>query len=144
MSAGWSWESGATLSTPGPSLSFMTGGVSDDFYVDAEASDWQVDVRLERQDTPRAHGQVVFPPRKGAGHLKIVGRLRPVTDTAAARNAMALTMEAAADALMGDTLGTFTCERGSIGVTLEMYPVIVGGFRKTFTIVLLAPDPTWT
>lgn len=142
--SGFAWESGATLSTPGPDISFMTGGAGDDFYVDAEQSGWTVDVRLETQDAPRQHGSIVFPPLLGAGHLKIAGLLKPATDTAAARDAMALTLEAAALALAGGTLGTFTCSRGSIGVTLEMFPAVTGAFRRSFVIVLLAPDPTWS
>lgn len=138
------WEDGATLSTPGPTLSFMTGGVGDDYYVDAGSSGYVVDVRLETQDAPRDHGAIVFPPKKGAGHLRIVGRLKPATDTAPARDAMAVLMEAAADSLMGATLGTFTCSRGSLAVTLEMYPVFPGALRRSFEIVLLAPNPAWT
>lgn len=142
--SGFAWEDGATLSTPGPDISFMTGGVGDDYYVDADQSSYTVDVRLEAQDAPRTHGQVVFPPLLGAGHLRIAGRLKPATDTAAARDAMAVQLEAAALALTGGTLGTFTCSRGSLGVTLEMWPAITGAFRRSFVIVLLAPTPTWS
>ena len=144
MSGSFTWELGATLTTPGPDLSFMTGGVGDDYYVNAAESGFTTDVRVETTDAPRAHGVIMWPPKKGAAHLRIVGQLKPATDTAAARDNMAVIMEAAADALMGDTLGTFTCSRGSIGVSLEMYPVFTGAFRRTFVIVLLAPDPTWS
>lgn len=140
--SGFAWESGATLVTPGPDISFMAAA-GDNFYVDPNESSWTVDVRLETQDAARQHGVVAFPPLLGAGHLRISGLLKPATDTAAARDSMAQTLEAAALALTGGTLGTFTCSRGSVGVTLEMWPVITGGFRKTYVIVLLAPNPTW-
>lgn len=139
-----SWSNPGTLSTPGPSLSFNTGGIGDDNYLDPEQCDWTVDVRLETQPAPRTAGVIAFPPLRGAGHLKLAGRLKPATDTADARDAMQAVMEAAAVALETGP-GTFTLAgRGSLTVTLETYPVFSGGFRKSFVWVLLAVTPTWS
>lgn len=135
------WSDPSSLVTPGPDLSFNTGGASDDFYLDPLECDWFVDLRLEVQDAPRAHGVIVFPPLMGAGHLKLSGRLKPVTDTPAARNAMAQTLEAAAIALSGPTPGSFVHPRGTLVVTLEEWPRTPGGLRKSFTIGLLAANP---
>lgn len=139
-----SWSGAATLSTPGPDLSFNTGGAGDDFYLDPNECSYTIDTRVEAQDAPRTHGAIVFPTLLGAGHLRLAGRLKPVTDTAAARDAMALTLEAAALALSNGGVGTFTSSRGSLSVSLEMWPAITGGLRKSFVIVLIAAVPTWS
>lgn len=138
------WSEASTLATAGPDLSFNTGGVGDDFYLDPEQCSWTPDVRLEVEDAPRTDGAIIFPPLKGAGHLRLGGRLKPSTDDASSRDAMAATMRAAADALMGAD-GTFTHPtRGSLTVRLEVYPQFTGAFRKDFVIVLIAADPgTW-
>lgn len=138
-----SWEEPSTLTTPGPTLNFMTGGAGDDFYLDPNESAYTIDARVEQQDAPRSHGVIKFPTLLGAGHLRLAGRLKPVTDTAAARNSMALQLEAAALALAGVGVGTYTCNRGSLSVQLEMWPVVTGGFRKSFVIVLIAANPLW-
>ena len=136
-----SWSGAATLTTPGPDLSFNTGGASDDLYLDPDQCDYQVDTRVEAQDAPRAHGSIKFPTLFGAGHLKLAGRLKPVTDTAAARDAMAASLYAAGIALSNGGLGTFSCPHGTYTVELEMFPVVTGGFRKSFVIVLFAANP---
>ena len=140
-----SWEAPSTLITPGPTLNFMTGGASDDFYLDPLECDYTIDTRLETQDAPRSAGVIKFPTLLGAGHLKLVGRLKPVTDTAAARDSMARSMRAAALALSGGiATGTYVCSEGSLEVQLEMWPSIRGGFRKTFVLVLIAADPMFS
>ena len=135
------WSEAATLVTPGPDLSFNTGGAADDFYLDPEQCSWFVDLRVETQDAPRTHGAIIFPPLMGAGHLVLAGRLKPVTDTPAARNAMALALEAAAIAMCGPTPSSFVHPRGTLSVTLESWPRVTGVFRKSFTIGLVAANP---
>lgn len=136
----WS-DDNITLATPGPDLTFnATSG--DNYWLDPEQCDWVPDVRITVDDAPRQHGAIIFPPLLGAGHLRLGGRLKPATDTAAARDSMAATMRAAALALMGGGTGTFTHPtRGAVAVVTEVFPIFPGNFRKSFQLVLITGDP---
>lgn len=134
------WSEEQTLTTAGPDLTFNAAS-GDLWFLDPAQCAWTPDVRLTVDDAPRSPGAIIFPPLKGAGHLRLGGRLLPATDTAAGRDTMAATMRAAADALMGAD-GTYTHpDRGSLTVRLEVYPGFGGAFRKEFVIVLIAADP---
>lgn len=136
-------DAGQTLTTPGPDISFNTGGASDDYFLVPDECSWTPDLRVEAEDAPRTHGSIVWPVLKGAGHLRLGGRLKPVTDTATARDAMAYALEAACDSLLNGNTGTYSHPaRGALTVTCEVYPGFGGPFRKTFVLVLIAADPT--
>lgn len=134
------WSEEQTLTTAGTDITF-NAAAGDLWFLDPEQCSWTPDIRLTVDDAPRADGAIIFPPLKGAGHLRLAGRMLPSTDTAAARDSMAAAMRSAADALMGAD-GTYTHPtRGSLTVRLEVYPGFGGAFRKDFVLVLIAADP---
>ena len=139
------WTEPQSLITGAGTASFNTNGVGDDLVLDPNMCGWTVDVRLAKDDTPRDHGSLVWPRKRGAGHLRLGGRFKPSTDTAAARDAQIATFEAICEYLFDNT-GTYSqpSGRGTLTVGLEVYPAISGGFRKWFELVLIAPDGEWT
>lgn len=133
------WSEVQTLTTPGPDITFNSAG--DCYYLDPTACSWSPDLRVTADEAPRGAGAIIFPILKGAGHLRLGGRLVPADGTPATRDSMAATLQSACDAILAAN-GTYSHPtRGSLTVRCEVYPGFSGGFAKDFVLVLIAADP---
>lgn len=134
------WSEEQTLTTPGPDITFNAAS-GDLYFLDPEQCSWTPDLRVTVDPSPRTAGAIIFPILKGAGHLRLAGRLLPSTDTAAARDTMASNLRSACDAILSAD-GTYAHPtRGSLTVRCEVYPGFGGAFRKDFVLVLIAATP---
>lgn len=137
------WSDVQTLTTPGTDITFnATSG--DVYYLDPTQCSWTPDLRVTVDPAPRTPGAIIFPILKGAGHLRLGGKLVPSNNSAATRDSMAASLQAACDAIL-DADGTYSHPtRGSLTVRCEVYPGFGGAYLKDFVLVLIAADPgTW-
>jgi hypothetical protein len=132
------WSDVQTLTTPGPDITFND---SSGYYLDPGACSWSPDLRRTVDDAPRADGAIIFPILKGAGHLRLGGKLVPSDGTAATRDSMADTLQAACDAILTANGSYSHPTRGAITVRCEVYPGFSGAYLKDFLLVLIAADP---
>lgn len=134
------WGETQTLATAGVDITF-NGTSGDIYHLDPTQCAWTIDTRIVTDDTPLGDGVILFPPRKGAGHLRLGGMYVPADGSAAARDTMEANLRAACDALF-NTDGTYQHpDRGNLAVRCETYPVAPGAYLKEFVLVLIAPDP---
>lgn len=142
----------ATLTTPGPDLTF-NAPTGDTYILDAgECTGLDGGpIRRTIEDAPMTDGALVFPSRKAGRPIFLVGWLRvrsAITEAGvvAARSVLENNMRLALEAIENaDGTYAWVPSGGSRSLTVQcdIPAVFPGGFVKRFQFGLIAADPTW-
>lgn len=142
------YSTAATLTTPGPDISFNSGS-GDEYVHDPDRCSGldMAPIRAVVDDAPQSPGGIVHPFWYGAWYFMLAGDLLNRTGTAAARNTMEENLRLALEAIMqADGTYSWTPDGQSARTLTVRCPlplVVTGGFHKKYVFTLVAATPAW-